>query len=88
METARVLRPEHPEVQMFRRRCLGDAQGLYAKANELAEAGDDRKALKVRPPLYLGLGMDIVSKLAIYRNIELFTINSNYKLSWVSHCQA
>lgn len=47
METARLLWPEHPEVQMFRRRCLGDAQALHSKANGLAEAGDDRKAIQV-----------------------------------------
>lgn len=58
METARALCPNHPEVLMFRSRCLGDAQGLYAKANELAEAGDDRKAIKVRPLLHYNLLFD------------------------------
>ena len=52
METASVLCLEHPEVQMFRKRCLGDAQSFYAKASELAEAGDDMNAIKVPRLLY------------------------------------
>lgn len=47
METAKGLWADHPEVLMYQRRCLGDAEGLYAKAKALADAGDDREALKV-----------------------------------------
>lgn len=47
MDTARALQSDHPEVLMFRRRCLGDAEALYAKAKALADAGDDAAAVKV-----------------------------------------
>lgn len=48
MEIARTLREGHPEVLMFQRRCLGDAETLYTKAKELIGAGDDGRAVKVR----------------------------------------
>ncbi|CAM9963823.1 unnamed protein product, partial [Ectocarpus sp. 13 AM-2016] len=44
---AKTLQSDHPEVVMFGRRCLGNAEGLYAKAKELADAGDDVRAVKV-----------------------------------------
>ncbi|CAN0258087.1 unnamed protein product, partial [Hapterophycus canaliculatus] len=47
MEIARRLRSDHPEVVMFGRRCLGDAEGLFAKAKAFADAGDDNMAVKV-----------------------------------------
>ncbi|CAN0475982.1 unnamed protein product, partial [Ectocarpus sp. 12 AP-2014] len=44
---AKTLQSDHPEVVMFGRRCLGNAEGLYARAKELADAGDDVRAVKV-----------------------------------------
>lgn len=48
METAKGLWADHPEVIMYQRRCLGDAESLYAKAKALTDAGDDKTALAVR----------------------------------------
>lgn len=47
MDIARGLRSDHPEVVMYSRRCLGDAEGLLAKAKAFADAGDDSMAVKV-----------------------------------------
>lgn len=48
MDIARNLRSDHPEVVMFGRRCLGDAESLFTKAKAFADAGDDSMAVKVR----------------------------------------
>lgn len=53
MATARELWPDHPEVLMFQRRCLGAAEELFAKAKAMADAGDDKMAVKVGHPLHL-----------------------------------
>lgn len=47
MAKARDLCPDHPEVLMFQKRRLGAAESMFAKARDLASAGDDRTAIKV-----------------------------------------
>lgn len=47
MSKARELCPDHPEVVIYHKRCLGAAEELFAKATATADAGDDRAAVKV-----------------------------------------
>ncbi|CAM9154920.1 unnamed protein product, partial [Sphacelaria rigidula] len=47
MSKARELCPDHPEVVIYHKRCLGAAEELFAKATATADAGDDRAAVKL-----------------------------------------